>query len=88
MQIFTFEQIQYIVWRVPRTKEWHVAYKMPSTMNMESQEAFTRRAQKRLNHQDHQSLKEMQSIIDLKVWEENVNETTLVVMKQKKQRRT
>lgn len=46
MQFFTLEQMQYIVQHVPRTKEWHVGYKMPSTVNMESQEAFTRRAQK------------------------------------------
>jgi hypothetical protein len=47
-----------------------MACKVQDAFNNEygSQEAFTRRAQKQPNHQDHQSLKEMfLSIVDLKV---------------------
>ncbi len=79
-----------VIYNVACAKNKGMACKVQDAFNNEygSQEAFTRRAQKQPNHQDHQSLKEMfLSIVDLKVWKENLNETTLVGMKQKKQGR-
>jgi hypothetical protein len=43
---------------------------------------FIRKAQRQPNYQDLQSLKEMQLIVDSKIWKENANGVTLLVLKQ------
>jgi hypothetical protein len=70
-QFHISKKVQYTMPKIPKTKERHVGYKMPSIIVMELREAFTNRTMRQPNVRKRLSIRAEPSKVKLEGWGDN-----------------